>query len=65
MGGEFQSSQKLADAAAIIAKQSNAIHLRFLQSLVEVAAEQNHTIVLPVPVDLINGAINASKIRRD
>src|SRR5438309_11552136 len=50
--GEFQASQKLADAAEIIAKQPNAIHLRFLQSLVEVSAEKNHTVVLPIPVDI-------------
>lgn len=52
--GEFQASQKLADAAGIIAKQPNAMHLRFLQSLVEVAAEKNHTVVLPIPVDIVN-----------
>ncbi|HLN85969.1 MAG TPA: SPFH domain-containing protein, partial [Candidatus Limnocylindrales bacterium] len=51
--GEFQASQKLADAAEIISKYPTAMHLRFLQSLVEVAAENNHTIVLPVPVDVV------------
>ena len=51
--GEFQASQKLADAAEIIAKQPTAIHLRFLQSLVQVAAENNHTIVVPIPVDVM------------
>jgi regulator of protease activity HflC (stomatin/prohibitin superfamily) len=51
--GEFQASQKLADAADIIAKQPAAMHLRFLQSLVEVSAENNSTLVLPVPVDLL------------
>lgn len=51
--GEFQASQKLADAAEIIAKQPTAIHLRFLQSLVQVAAENNHTIVVPIPVDIM------------
>jgi len=51
--GEFQASQKLADAAEIIAKQPAAMHLRFLQSLVEVSAENNSTVVLPVPVDLL------------
>src|SRR5512134_600456 len=50
--GEFQASQKLADAAEIIAKQPAAMHLRFLQSLVEVSADNNSTIVLPVPIDL-------------
>src|SRR5678815_1190659 len=51
--GEFQASQKLADAAEIIAKHPSAMHLRFLQSLVEVSAENNHTIVVPLPVDVI------------
>jgi regulator of protease activity HflC (stomatin/prohibitin superfamily) len=51
--GEFEASQKLADAATIIARQPNAMHLRFLQSLVQVSAEKNHTVVLPVPVDLL------------
>src|SRR5438874_13329506 len=51
--GEFQASQKLADAAEIIAKQPNAMHLRFLQSLVEVSADNNSTIIFPVPIDLL------------
>ena len=51
--GEYQASQKLAEAAEVIAKQPNAMHLRFLQSLVQVAAENNHTIVLPIPVDIV------------
>jgi regulator of protease activity HflC (stomatin/prohibitin superfamily) len=51
--GEFQASQKLADAAEVIAKQPTAMHLRFLQSLVQVAAEKNETIVLPIPIDLL------------
>ena len=51
--GEFQASQKLADAAAIIGKHPVAIQLRFLQSLVEVAAEKNSTTIFPVPIDLL------------
>lgn len=53
--GEFQAAQKLADAAEVIARQPTAMQLRFLQSLVRVAAENNHTIVLPVPIDLLKG----------
>jgi regulator of protease activity HflC (stomatin/prohibitin superfamily) len=56
--GEFQASQKLADAAEVIAKQPRAMHLRFLQSLVQVAAENNTTVVVPVAVDLIAGYLN-------
>lgn len=56
--GEFQASQKLADAAEVIGKQPMALHLRFLQSLVEVAAEKNSTIVFPVPIDLLARFLN-------
>jgi len=51
--GEFQASQKLADAAKIIATQPMAMQLRFLQSLVEVASEKNHTTIVPIPIDLL------------
>jgi len=51
--GEFQASQKLTDAARIIAKQPMAMQLRFLQSLVEVASEKNHTTIVPIPIDLL------------
>src|ERR1700751_2572433 len=51
--GEFQASQKLADAAEVIAKQPIALHLRFLQSLVEISSENNSTVIFPVPVDLL------------
>ena len=51
--GEFQAAQKLADAAQVIAQQPTAIHLRFLQSLVQVSAENNHTVIVPLPVDIV------------
>jgi regulator of protease activity HflC (stomatin/prohibitin superfamily) len=51
--GEFQASEKLADAAAVISKQPMALQLRFLQSLVEVASEKNSTTIFPVPIDLL------------
>lgn len=59
--GEFQASQKLAEAAAIIARKPAAMHLRFLQSLVEVSAEKNETIVLPVPIDLVTQILSKLK----
>jgi regulator of protease activity HflC (stomatin/prohibitin superfamily) len=52
--GEFQASQKLADAATVISSAPNAMQLRFLQTLVEVSAEKNSTIIFPVPVDLLS-----------
>jgi regulator of protease activity HflC (stomatin/prohibitin superfamily) len=51
--GEFQASQKLAQAAEVIATQPMALQLRFLQSLVEVASEKNSTTIFPVPIDLL------------
>jgi regulator of protease activity HflC (stomatin/prohibitin superfamily) len=51
--GEFQASQKLASAANIMAKTPSALQLRLLQTIVEVAAEKNSTLVLPFPVELL------------
>jgi len=51
--GEFQASQKLADAAKIIATAPSALQLRFLQTLSEIATEKNSTILFPIPIDLI------------
>ena len=59
--GEFQASQKLADAAEIIARQPVAMNLRFLQSLVQVSAEKNQTIVVPIPIDLLTNMLNEAK----
>lgn len=50
--GEFQASQKLSEAAAIISKQPTTLQLRFLQTLTEVAADKNSTILFPLPLDL-------------
>jgi regulator of protease activity HflC (stomatin/prohibitin superfamily) len=50
--GEFQASEKLAMAAAIISKDPAAIQLRFLQTLAQVATEHNSTTIFPVPIDL-------------
>jgi regulator of protease activity HflC (stomatin/prohibitin superfamily) len=51
--GEFQASEKLSDAAEILATQPPSFHLRFLQALSQVAIEKNHTIIVPVPLDLL------------
>ncbi|HET8562707.1 MAG TPA: slipin family protein [Candidatus Binatia bacterium] len=59
--GEFQASQKLADAAEVISKQPVALQLRFLQSLVEVASEKNSTTIFPVPIDLLTPFLKKSE----
>jgi regulator of protease activity HflC (stomatin/prohibitin superfamily) len=52
--GEFEASQKLADAARVLGGESQALQLRYLQTLTEIASERNtHTIVFPLPLDLI------------
>src|SRR5690606_36443903 len=52
--GEFQASKRLASAARVLAAQPQALQLRFLQTLTDVASERNsHTIIFPVPLDLI------------
>jgi regulator of protease activity HflC (stomatin/prohibitin superfamily) len=51
--GEFQASQRLADAAKILGEQPSALTLRYLQTLREIATENNSTTIFPVPVDLL------------
>ena len=53
--GEFQASAQLANAAKKLAEQPISIQLRYLQTLTEIGAEQNTTVIFPVPVDLISG----------
>lgn len=51
--GEFQASQRLADAAQILDNQPSALTLRYLQTLVEISSEHNTTTIFPVPIDLL------------
>jgi len=50
--GEYQASQQLSKAAAVLASEPAAIQLRYLQTLTEIGVEQNSTIIFPVPVDI-------------
>jgi regulator of protease activity HflC (stomatin/prohibitin superfamily) len=58
--GEFQASQKLSEAAAVMADTPAALQLRLLETVVEVAAEKNSTLVLPFPVELLRFLESAS-----
>jgi len=51
--GEFQASEKLSEAAKALSKHPVSVQLRFLQTLKEIATEQNSTIVFPVPIDIV------------
>jgi regulator of protease activity HflC (stomatin/prohibitin superfamily) len=59
--GEFQASQRLADAAEVIQHQPAALQLRYLQTLTEIAAEKNSTIVFPLPIDTIKQFLDLGK----
>ncbi|HEX6432431.1 MAG TPA: slipin family protein [Niastella sp.] len=59
--GEFQASQRLADAARILSEQPSALTLRYLQTLREIATENNSTTIFPVPIDLLKPFLNVEK----
>lgn len=55
--GEFQSSQQLSNAAAVIAENPIALQLRYLQTVSEIGTENSTSIVFPIPIDMLNGLI--------
>ena len=57
--GEFQASQQLAAAADVISRNPVTIQLRYLQTLTEIGAEKNTTVVFPLPIDLISNVMEA------
>ncbi len=59
--GEMQAAEKLLQAAQMLSQQSQALQLRYLQTLTEIAGERSNTIVFPLPMDLIDSLINKSK----
>jgi regulator of protease activity HflC (stomatin/prohibitin superfamily) len=59
--GEFQASQRLSDAAKILSDQPSALTLRYLQTLREIATENNSTTIFPVPVDLLKPFLESKR----
>jgi regulator of protease activity HflC (stomatin/prohibitin superfamily) len=59
--GELDASEKLAQAAAVIATEPVTITLRYLQTLTEIASEKNSTIIFPLPIELMNQVLNRNK----
>jgi len=59
--GELQASEKLLGAAQTLSKQSQAMQLRYLQTLTEIASEKNSTIIFPLPMDLIKPLLGKEK----
>src|SRR6185503_13110164 len=63
--GEFQASQRLADAARVLASQESALQLRYLQTLAEIATENNSTTLFPIPIDILRPFYEMAKRRKD
>lgn len=61
--GELQAAQKLAEAAAILGSQPQALQLRYLETLTVIAADKNSTIVFPLPIDVIGPLVEGMKRR--
>ena len=62
--GEFQASQRLADAAKVLSMEPSALTLRYLQTLREIATENNSTTIFPVPIDLVKPFMDAADTAR-
>ncbi len=60
--GEFLAAQRLHEAAVVIAQEPTALQLRYLQTLSNIAAEQNSTIVFPLPLDLLDAFKHVSSV---
>ncbi len=59
--GEFQASERLKDAAAVMAQEPITVQLRYLQTLLEIGASNNSTIVFPIPIDLLSAITSGKK----
>jgi regulator of protease activity HflC (stomatin/prohibitin superfamily) len=62
--GEYQAAARLTEAAAVIGREPTAIQLRYLQTLAEIATENNSTTIFPVPVDFIKAFLPATAERK-
>jgi regulator of protease activity HflC (stomatin/prohibitin superfamily) len=62
--GEFQASQRLRDAADVIAANPSALQLRYMQTLTEIGATQNSTVIFPLPLDVLKPFLDAAAADR-
>ena len=61
--GELQASVKLLEAAQMLSKQPEAMQLRYLQTLTQIAGDKTSTIVFPLPMDILTPLVDALKKR--
>ena len=59
--GEFQAAEKLGQAADVIARSPGALQLRYMQTLIEISTEKTNTILFPLPLDIIQPFLDATK----
>jgi regulator of protease activity HflC (stomatin/prohibitin superfamily) len=59
--GELQASEKLLEAANMLSQRAEAMQLRYLQTLTQIAGDKSHTIVFPLPMDLVGPILEAAK----
>ena len=60
--GEYQAAEKLLSAAKILARQPQALQLRYMQTLTEIAGDKSSTIVFPLPMDILEALCTAGKV---
>jgi regulator of protease activity HflC (stomatin/prohibitin superfamily) len=58
--GELQASEKLLQAANVLMQNPSSLQLRYLQTLTEIASEQNSTVVFPIPIELMRGFLQSA-----
>ena len=62
--GEYQAAERLREAAAVLAREPMALQLRYLQTLAEIATENNSTTIFPVPVDFLKVFMQAAEVKK-
>jgi regulator of protease activity HflC (stomatin/prohibitin superfamily) len=62
--GELDASKQLTEAAAALQEQPVALHLRYLQTLTEIAAEKNSTIIFPIPIDWMRALLETGRDKK-
>jgi regulator of protease activity HflC (stomatin/prohibitin superfamily) len=60
--GELQASEKLLQAAQMLAQKAEAMQLRYLQTLTQIASDKSSTIVFPIPMDVLGPLLGAKKL---
>jgi regulator of protease activity HflC (stomatin/prohibitin superfamily) len=58
--GEYQASERLKDAASVMAQEPMTLQLRYLQTLLEISASNNSTILFPIPIDVLSAFVERS-----